>query len=106
MQQMRATELKAYLDNPTVAAVLVDVREPWEFQKCHIAGSRLMPLGQLPATYQELDPQRPTVVICHHGMRSQQAGHYLMQMGFKQVINLVGGIDAWAREVDTTTPTY
>ncbi|TPW13803.1 MAG: rhodanese-related sulfurtransferase, partial [Halothiobacillaceae bacterium] len=46
------------------------------------------------------------VVICHHGMRSQQAGHYLMQMGFKQVINLVGGIDAWAREVDTTTPTY
>jgi rhodanese-related sulfurtransferase len=85
---------------------LLDVREPWEFQVCRIEGSRLVPLSQLPGRLAELDPGRPTVVICHHGVRSLRAGAYLEHCGFGDIVNLSGGIDAWARTVEPGMAVY
>jgi len=86
--------------------LLLDVREPWEYQICSIEGSRLLPMGRIPAACDELDPDQTIVVICHHGIRSYQVAYYLEHAGFKDVINLTGGIEAWAREVDRDMATY
>lgn len=85
---------------------ILDVREPWEYRLAHLADSTLIPLHELPGRYVELDPELETVIICHLGIRSQIAGQFLEQMGFNKVINLVGGIEAWAREVDRSMPRY
>jgi len=85
---------------------LLDVREPWEFQTCHLEGSLLIPMGRIPAGRDELDPDRETVVICHHGIRSRQIAYYLERAGFTNVVNLTGGLDAWARDVDPEMPVY
>jgi rhodanese-related sulfurtransferase len=86
--------------------LLVDVREPWEFDVCHIAGSRLVSLGQLPAHVDELPRDRPLVLVCHHGNRSHHAAAWLQRLGFTDVHNLRGGVAAWAAEVDPAMPTY
>jgi len=86
--------------------VLLDVREPWEFQACRIEGARLLPMRELPARIGELDPAAETVVICHHGGRSLQAAMFLERQGFSCVHNLSGGVDAWARSVDPAMPLY
>ncbi|MGR9087041.1 MAG: rhodanese-like domain-containing protein [Gammaproteobacteria bacterium] len=85
---------------------LLDVREPYEFEFAKIANSVLIPLGQIPERITELDPSREIVVICHHGVRSQQAAHYLVQSGFDDVANLSGGIDAWSCLCDASVPRY
>lgn len=85
---------------------MLDVREPWEFELARIEGSTLIPLGQLPLRLAELDPARETVLICHHGVRSMQAAFFLKAHGFDNVINLRGGVDAWAREVDPAMALY
>ena len=82
------------------------MREPWEYRIAHIEGSELIPMHQIHGHLHELDPGRPTVVICHHGVRSQQVAYFLQHYGFNDVINLAGGIDAWSREVDTSVPLY
>lgn len=107
MRQMRPTELKAWLDDPArKAPVLLDVREPWEFELCHLAGSQLMPMSSVPARIDELDPAAETVVICHHGGRSMQVAMFLAQRGFGRVINLAGGVAGWAAQVDPAMPQY
>lgn len=106
MQQITPTELKDYLEKSDDKPLLLDVREPMEYQFCHMAGSRLIPMGQIPFKIGELDPDQATVVICHHGIRSLQVAHYLSQQGFRNVLNLQGGIDAWAIEVEPTMPRY
>jgi adenylyltransferase/sulfurtransferase len=80
--------------------VLVDVREPHEWELVHLAGARLLPLGSLPAGTRELDPRTPVVTYCHHGARSLRAVELLRAAGFSHVRSLAGGIDAWAREVE------
>jgi rhodanese-related sulfurtransferase len=85
---------------------LLDVREPHEFKYAHIAGSVLIPLNQISQRLNELDPEQEIIVICHHGIRSQQAAHYLEQQGFKNIVNLVGGVAAWASECDLSMPRY
>lgn len=106
MRQMTAPELNDYLATADPPPLLLDVREPWEFEHCHIEGSRLLPMGQIPSHRDELDPQAEIVVICHHGVRSQQVAGFLERAGFPHVINLRGGVDAWAREVDVNMPVY
>ena len=64
------------------------------------------PMASVPARQEELDPERPVVCICHHGARSMQVGAFLERAGFGQVINLTGGIHAWALQVDPGMPTY
>jgi rhodanese-related sulfurtransferase len=65
-----------------------------------------MPMAEVPKRLAELDPQAETVVICHHGSRSMQVAMFLEKQGFKRVHNLAGGMDAWARSVDPSMPTY
>lgn len=87
-------------------ALLIDVREPWEFQLCHIPGSQLLPLRQVQERLSELDPEAEIVLICHHGVRSYRAGLFLQQAGFGRIYNLQGGVEAWARDVDPAMHRY
>ena len=106
MREFDAQQLEHYLKACDSRPLLLDVRQPWEYDVCHIAGSLLIPMGQIPAELDELDKNRETVVICHHGIRSRQAGYYLEQAGFNDVVNLKGGVDAWAKIIDKTMATY
>jgi rhodanese-related sulfurtransferase len=106
MRDMRPRELQSHLAAAVEPPLLLDVREPWEFEICHIAGSTLLPMQRVQAALGQLDPDRETVVICHHGIRSRQVGWYLERMGFSRVVNLSGGVDAWAREVDDAMAVY
>ncbi len=106
MQQMSVAELKAYLDEAERKPLLLDVRESWEYRICRLEGTKLVPMRYIPSALPELDPDRETVVICHHGIRSRQVALYLEHQGFSNVINMQGGVAAWAREVDPKMPTY
>lgn len=107
MHQLTPSQLKDWLDDPQrTKPVLLDVREPWEFEKCKIDGAESMPMRSIPARYLELKRDADLVVICHHGARSFQVGLFLEQQGFSNIINLYGGMAAWARDVDPSMPTY
>jgi rhodanese-related sulfurtransferase len=107
MKQISAAELARWLGEEARAKpLLLDVREPWEFQTCSIAGSRHVPMGEIPARKDDLDAAAEVVVICHHGGRSMQVAMYLEKNGFAKVHNLAGGVDAWAKTVDPSMPVY
>lgn len=105
IKQLSAIELKNKLQEKE-PLFLLDVREPFEFAHARIDGSVLIPLNQIPQRLRELDFDQEIVVICHHGIRSMQAANFLTQVGFKKIINLVGGIDAWSLECDSTVARY
>ena len=86
--------------------VLLDVRDPREAEIARIAGARLIPLRELPGRLSELPASAAIVTHCHHGLRSLKAREILKGAGFANVRSLAGGIDAWAREVDTEVPRY
>ena len=88
------------------APLVVDVREPWEFERCRIEDSRSIPLRDLPAQAAGLPQDRELVLVCHHGGRSAQAAMWLARNGFPRVHNLEGGVDAWAVTVDPAMPRY
>jgi rhodanese-related sulfurtransferase len=88
------------------APVILDVREDWELAQARLPDCVHIPMGQIPARYAELDAGRPVVVVCHHGMRSLQVAQFLEKKGFTDVGNLVGGLDAWAEQVDPSMPRY
>ena len=102
-----AAELAGLLKLPD-SPRLLDVREPEEFEMAYLPGARLLPLGQIPARFEELRDwqNEPVVVYCHHGMRSLHAIGFLREAGFTNLTNLSGGIDAWSREVDAKMPRY
>ena len=107
MRHLRAPALAQWLaDAARPQPVLLDVREPWEHQTCHIDGVVPMPMRTVPARLSELDQDQPVVCICHHGARSMQVAGFLEQNGFADVINLTGGVHAWALQVDNKMPTY
>ena len=111
MREYNAQKLKAHLDacqleQDKPQPFLLDVRQPWEFDVCKIADSILIPMAQIPTELEELDADRETVVICHHGIRSRSVGQYLEQAGFSNIINLSGGVDEWAKTVDNQMATY
>ena len=113
MRQVAAPELAALcaaLPPESGAAVLLDVREPWEVALATIridgAESLQMPMNQVPTRLAELDPARPIVCICHHGVRSAQVVAFLERQGFESVYNLAGGIEAWSAQVDASVPHY
>ncbi len=101
-----AHELRRELDANGDGIVLLDVREPHEWEIAHIAGARLIPLVQLPARLSELDSHVEIVTHCHHGARSMRALEILRGAGFNKVRSLEGGIDAWAALVDAHLPRY
>jgi rhodanese-related sulfurtransferase len=107
MRQLSVSQLRDWLaDTERTRPMLLDVREPWEFETCRIAGSLSMPMRGIPARYHELKRDEDIVMVCHHGARSFQAGMFLEQMGFTRITNLQGGVAAWARDVDPAMPTY
>ena len=107
MQALTAPDLSTWLsDTARVNPTLLDVREPWEFQACHIAGAITIPMNDIPDRLSELDVDQPIVCICHHGMRSMQIAVFLEQNGFSKISNLTGGVHAWAQQVYSTMPTY
>ena len=107
MQHISAPQLAEWMsDTSRAQPLLLDVREPWEFQTCHIEGATLIPMNTIPARQEELNPEASIICICHHGARSAQVGTFLERNGFTDVTNLTGGIHAWAQQVDTAMPTY
>ena len=103
--EITAPELARELEaNPDI--VLIDVREPHEYEICRIEGATLISLGELPARLNELDGHKEIVTHCHHGVRSMQALEILQAAGFAKVRSLRGGIDAWSIQVDQTVPRY
>jgi len=98
-------ELKTRLEKGDTL-VLLDVREDWEYSLAKIDGSILVPLGTLPQSLNRLNREAEIIAICHHGMRSADATNFLLQQGFSNVKNLVGGIDAWSTQVDEAVPRY
>ena len=101
---MNATELARHLRE--TEPLLLDVREPWEFDICHIDGSVNLPMSQLVQRIDEIPQQGEVVVICHHGIRSAQVIRFLQPQTGAELVNLDGGVDAWAREVDPAMPVY
>ena len=107
MQHITAPELADWLnDDSRAKPFLLDVRENWEFETCHIAGSTLMPMQTIPARIDDLDEDAAIVCICHHGARSLNVAAFLEHHGFSKVSNLTGGIHAWAVQVDSAMPKY
>ncbi len=98
-------ELKARMDKGD-KIFLLDVREPHEYSLAKIEGSVLIPLGQVPHSLKQLDPTAEIVAYCHKGMRSADAVGFLLQQGFSNVKNLIGGIEAWSIEIDQSVPRY
>jgi rhodanese-related sulfurtransferase len=107
LKQISPTELAAWLSDPRrERPVLLDVREPWEWQAARIEGAQHIPMREVPARVEEIDRGREVVAICHHGGRSQQVAMFLEKNGFAKIHNLVGGVDAWSRTVDPAVPLY
>ena len=85
---------------------LVDVREKWEFDICQIKGAILIPMGEITENYVNLNKNKKIALYCHSGIRSMHVADFLLSKGFQSLVNLQGGIDAWAQEIDTTVERY
>ncbi len=97
-------ELKRRLERGERPLIL-DVREHAEVAMARFPGAMHIPMGEIPSRLAELDPDRETVVVCHHGVRSANVAMYLARLGFEHLSNLVGGIDAWSA-IDPAVPRY
>jgi rhodanese-related sulfurtransferase len=98
--------LKSLLESDSDIVVL-DCRELWELETAQIAGSRHIPMNEIPARFQqELEADKHIVVVCHHGVRSINVTLWLRRQGMENVQSLSGGIDLWARTIDPTVPLY
>ena len=106
MKHFSPTQLSEHIGNPDSNPFLLDVREPWEYDICSIESSISMPMGTIPENIDDLDQSREIIVICHHGIRSKQVAMFLEHKGFTDVVNLTGGIDAWARDIDINMSLY
>jgi rhodanese-related sulfurtransferase len=106
IQQLTVHELKARLDQGKNDFMLIDVREPWEHGICELPSATAIPMRAIPARYMDLPKDTELVLMCHHGVRSQQVAYFLERQGFTRLANLVGGIAAWSREIDPALPTY
>tara|TARA_B110000196_G_scaffold53658_1_gene44311 strand:+ start:211 stop:528 length:318 start_codon:yes stop_codon:yes gene_type:complete len=105
MQTILPEELKKRLDAGE-KPILLDVREPWEFSICKIEGSVNISMSEPEKLINELNANDEIIAICHHGMRSFQVCNYLENNGFNNTLNLDGGIDSWAKTIDTDMAQY
>ena len=104
MQRMQAPELADYLVN--AKPLLVDVREPWELEIFQMADSINIPMSTIQNHLEQIRDADECVIICHHGVRSMNVIQYLMQQGIDHLINLDGGVDAWAQTIDRDMALY
>ena len=86
--------------------LLIDVREPWEYELCRIPNAKLIPLGMLPANLHALLDADGVICYCHHGLRSLDAAVWLRQQGVESAKSMAGGIERWSAEVDPSVPRY
>ena len=88
--------------------LLLDCREPSEFEFVHLAGATFLPMGQIPSRIDELEPYREKeiVVYCHLGIRSLEVATWLRKQGFSKAKSMAGGIEAWAQKIDRSLPRY
>ena len=84
---------------------ILDVREPWEYDRVHLEGALHIPMSEIPGRLQELNSEHTYLVMCHHGSRSAQVTAFLTSRSYK-AFNVAGGIDAWAVELDPDLPRY
>lgn len=111
VEQMDVSVLADSREGNLANAVLLDVREPWEFALARIGGSINIPMSTLAGRVEEVRSLQqsagtPMIVICHHGVRSMQCAQFLARQGLENLINLSGGIEAWSARVDPTVPQY
>ena len=107
MRQLSPNELSDWLADPQrERPVLLDVREPWEFEHCHLPDSVHIPMSTVPLRMEQFDREADIVVVCHHGGRSMQVAMFLERQGFSSVFNLMGGVDAWSHDVDPAMRRY
>lgn len=104
LSEIEPIDLKRRIENGEQPLIL-DVREPWEISTASLPGTVNIAMGDIPSRLTELDPDRETIVMCHHGVRSAQVAMYLARNGFEKVINLAGGIDAWS-DIEPSVPRY
>lgn len=109
MEQIYPSQVAEWASQQSLRPILLDVREGWEVQTASAQSAALdlvhMPMQTIPARLDELDKVRPIACLCHHGGRSMQVAHFLLQHGY-QVVNVAGGIHAWSAQVDPTIPVY
>jgi len=103
--ELTPTELKARLSQPE-PLVLLDVRQDWETRLCRLENALHIPIEEIELRSGELDATAETIVYCHQGVRSAAVAEYLRSLGFENVRNLAGGLDAWARTVDPSMRRY
>lgn len=106
METMTVRALSDRLAAPGPKPVILDVREEWELRLCALPGTLHIPMGQIPSRIGDLDRHDEIVVVCHHGIRSAHMIRFLEGLGFTRLINLHGGLDAWAREIDPIMHKY
>lgn len=113
MQSIHPADLAEWLKSQAqspLPPVVLDVREPWELQTASVKAEGFelvaMPMRSVPARYPELARDRPIACLCHHGARSAQVAHFLLNQGFTEVVNLHGGINAWTEQRDPSVPIY
>jgi rhodanese-related sulfurtransferase len=105
MTEISPQDLKARLDR-NEAPLLLDVRQDWETQLCRLPNAVHIPIEELELRVEELSPQDSIVVYCHQGVRSAAVAEYLRSLGFRDVKNLAGGLDLWARTIDPSMRRY
>ncbi len=105
MKSISATDLKAKLDAGE-KPVLLDVREPWEYEICHLEDSININMSNVQRMLDELKEDDEIIVICHHGMRSFQVASFLEGNNYSNIANLEGGVDTWAKSVDADMAQY
>jgi rhodanese-related sulfurtransferase len=103
--EIMPAELRRRIENGE-KLLLVDVREPREYEICRIDGAQLIPMGSVPANLQALDVDEDVVCYCHHGKRSLDVAVWLRGQGVERARSLAGGIDRWSLEVDPSVPRY
>ena len=105
MIEMTALELHQHIkENPDIT--LIDVRETWEYNVVYIENSIHIPISEIQSKMHDFDEEQSIAFICHHGIRSRMVGIYFERNDFTNIINLRGGIDAWAKTVDNTMALY
>ena len=101
--EVEVLELKKMLKNDEV--VLLDVREPYETEICNIKGSLFIPMNEIPQNIEQLDKEKRYAVMCHSGVRSLYVSNYLNSLGYS-TLNVTGGIERWATDVDKSMKRY
>tara|TARA_Y100000588_G_scaffold133098_1_gene145959 strand:- start:136 stop:618 length:483 start_codon:yes stop_codon:yes gene_type:complete len=103
--ELDATELQKKLENGS-SPIIIDVREDFELEISKIEGSLHIPMNQIPNRINELNPENDYVIMCRTGVRSSQICEFLSNQNFRSIANLSGGINEWAKKIDSSLPVY